>query len=129
MNLLACPQKIKAIRCRIALIPPFAAIGAYLLFMFLYGNEPFYRVLALVCSCTALGWTTAVVQPFGFRHPLLYVWYGISIILPIPLAELLFVPVGGRWYGRTVAMIALFGIGAIRGYFILFDPDSEAVDR
>lgn len=106
-------------------IPPLAAVFAYLLFLLLYGGELFYQGLALVTGCTALGWTTAVVHPFGQRHPILFLWYSISLVMPILLAEILLVPVGGRWYGRTIAMIALFGIGAIRGYFILFDPDSE----
>jgi len=125
MNPLASPQKLKVIQSRITFIPPSAAIFAYILFLSLYGNDSFYQAMALVCGCTALGWTTAVVHPIGCHHPLLYIWYTISIVLPIPLAELLIIPVGGRWYGRTIAMISLFGIGAIRGHFILFDPDSD----
>jgi len=72
-----------------------------------------------------MGWTTAVIHPVGFRHPLLYIWYTVSMSVPIPLVELMMEPVGGRWYGRTVAILSLFGVVAIRGYFILFDSESE----
>lgn len=127
MKPLADHEKAEMIRLRIMIIPPAAAAVAYTLFMFLYGAEPCYRVLALVCSCTAMGWTTAVIHPVGFRHPLVYFWYTIAMAVPIPLVELLMEPAGGRWYGRTVAILSLFGVGAIRAYFILFDSDSEIV--
>jgi hypothetical protein len=113
---------------RILIIPPLAALFAYLMFLFLYGQDPFYRIMAMVCSCTALGWTTAVIHPVGVRFKLLYLWYGLGLLLPIPLVEVLLDPVGGHWYGRTVAMISLFGVVAIRGYFILFDADSDESD-
>lgn len=127
MKPLADHRRGKQIRLRIMLIPPLAALFAYLLCMGLYGSEPFYRILALICSCTALGWTTAVIHPVGFRHLLMYIWYFIGLVFPILLAELLLEPIGGRWYGRTVAVISVFGVGAIRGYFILFDSESDIV--
>lgn len=112
-------------RLRIMIIPPLSGLIAYFMFLFLYGGDPFYRVMGLVCSSTAVGWTTAVIHKVGERFKLVYIWYAISILLPIPLVEILLEPVGKHWYGRTVSIISLFGLMAIRGYFILFDSDSE----